>query len=166
MLRARGPLIYTRAMRRHGDTARLARFGVSIEEDLLSAFDRLVEGKGFANRSDALRSMIRSQLLETRIGEDPDAEVIGTISLVYDHGSRELPARLTDMQHRHHRSIVSTLHVHFDAHNCLEVIVVRGRLGDIRAISDSLIGARGVRQGRLIINAEARADGRGSRHHH
>lgn len=165
-MRARGPPIYTRAMRQHDDSARLARFGVSIEENLLAAFDRLVGEKGFANRSDAFRSMIRSQLLETRIGEDPDAEVIGTISLVYDHGSRELPARLTDMQHRHHRSIVSTLHVHFDAHNCLEVIVVRGRLGGIRAISDSLIGARGVRQGRLIINAEARAGDRGSRHHH
>jgi CopG family nickel-responsive transcriptional regulator len=142
-------------MRRHSESARLARFGVSIEENLLAAFDRLVGQKGFANRSDAFRSMIRSELLETRIEEDPDAEVIGTISLVYDHGSRELPARLTDLQHRHHRSIVSTLHVHFDAHNCLEVIVVRGRLSDVRAMSDSLIGARGVRQGVLSINAEA-----------
>lgn len=147
-------------MHRHEETARLARFGVSIEGSLLKAFDRLVAEKGFANRSDALRAMIRSQLLETRIEEEPDVEVIGTISLVYDHGSRELPARLTDMQHRHHRAIVSTLHVHFDAHNCLEVIVVRGRLGDVHAISDSLIGARGVRQGRLIINAEARAPAR------
>jgi len=165
-LRTREPPIYTRAMRRHDDSARLARFGVSIEENLLAAFDRLVGEKGFTNRSDALRSMIRSELLETRVEGDPDAEVIGTISLVYDHGSRDLPARLTDLQHRHHRSIVSTLHVHFDAHNCLEVIVVRGRLGDVRAMSDSLIGARGVQQGRLIINAEARAGDRGSRHHH
>jgi CopG family nickel-responsive transcriptional regulator len=147
-------------MHRHEEAARLARFGVSIEESLLEAFDTMVAEKGFANRSDALRSMIRSQLLETRIEQDPDAEVIGTISLVYDHGSRELPARLTDMQHRHHTSIVSTLHVHFDAHNCLEVIVVRGRLADVRAISDSLTGARGVQQGRLIINAAARAPGR------
>ncbi len=149
-------------MHRHEEAARLARFGVSIEGSLLEAFDTMVAEKGFANRSDALRSMIRSQLLETRIEGQPDVEVIGTISLVYDHASRELPTRLTDVQHLHHSSIVSTLHVHFDAHNCLELIVVRGRLADVQAISDSLIGARGVRQGRLIVNAEAHAPDRAS----
>lgn len=147
-------------MHSHETRGRLARFGVSIEEDLLEQFDGFVEKKGYATRSDALRSIIRGELLESRLEGDPGAEVIGTLTLVYDHGSRELPARLTDAQHRHHTSIVSTLHVHFDAHNCLEVIVVRGRLAEVQAIADALIGTRGVHQGKLIINAAARVRGR------
>jgi CopG family nickel-responsive transcriptional regulator len=133
--------------------AALRRFGVSIERDLLRQFDGLIEKKGYANRSDALRALIRSHLLETRLQESPGMEVIGTITLVYDHGSGDLPTRLTELQHRRHGSIVSTLHVHFDAHNCLEVLVVRGRLAAVRSISDSLCGTRGVRQGKLVINA-------------
>lgn len=152
--------MYTPAMHRHDTGGRLARFGVSIEEDLLAQFDGFVAQKGYATRSDALRSIIRGVLLESQIEGNPGAEVIGTLTLVYDHSARELPARLTDAQHRHHGSIVSTLHVHFDAHNCLEVIVVRGRLAEVRAIADSLIGTRGVHQGRLIINAAAQVKGR------
>ncbi len=131
----------------------LRRFGVSIEKTLLREFDGLIEKKAYANRSDALRALIRSAILESSTRESPDTEVIGTITLVYDHSSGDLPTRLTDAQHRYHQSIVSTLHVHFDAHNCLEVLVVRGALKTVRAISDSLIGTRGVQQGRLIINA-------------
>jgi CopG family nickel-responsive transcriptional regulator len=131
----------------------LRRFGVSIEKILLKEFDGLIEKKGYANRSDALRALIRSILLETRTQESPNMEVIGTITLVYDHGSGDLPTRLTDIQHRYHQSIVSTLHVHFDEHNCLEVLVVRGAQKVVRGISDSLIGTRGVRQGKLVINA-------------
>ena len=133
--------------------ARLRRFGVSIETNLLKEFDSLIEKKGYANRSDALRMLIHSHLLETRIKESPDAEVIATVTLVYDHSSGDLPARLTDIQHRFHQSIVSTLHVHFDEHNCLEVLVVRGALKAVRSISDSLCGNRGVRHGKLVINA-------------
>jgi CopG family nickel-responsive transcriptional regulator len=133
--------------------ANLLRFGVSMEKTLLKSFDGLVESRGYANRSDAIRALIRSQLLEDSTRDSPDMEVIGTITLVYDHATADLPSRLTDIQHRYHRAIVSTLHVHFDAHNCLEVLVVRGRQGAVRAISDSLIGTRGVSQGKLIINA-------------
>jgi len=143
----------------------LLRFGVSIEKTLLSEFDGLIRKKGYANRSDAIRALIRSQLLEMRTKDDPDLEVIGTITLVYDHGSADLPSRLTDIQHRSHRSIVSTLHVHFDQHDCLEVLVVRGPQGEVRAISDSLIGTRGVRQGTLVINAGVEPRGHGARAH-
>ncbi len=138
--------------------ANLLRFGVSIEKKLLHDFDGLIEKKGYANRSDALRSLIRSHLLAARTEETPDLQVIGTITLVYDHGSGDLPARLTEMQHRYHQSIVSTLHVHFEEHSCLEVLVVRGRQKDVCAISDSLIGTRGVQQGKLIINAGVEAE--------
>jgi hypothetical protein len=84
-------------------------------------------------------------------------EVVGTIALVYDHSVGDLASRLTDLQHDHYRSIVSTLHVHVDEHNCLEVLVVRGRQSAVRRISDALIGTRGVRQGKLIINSDVAA---------
>jgi CopG family nickel-responsive transcriptional regulator len=133
--------------------ADLLRFGVSMEKELLAEFDGMIAKKGYANRSDAIRSLIRSQLLEARAEHSPDIDVIGTLTLVYDHTTGDLPNRLTDIQHRSHRSIVSTLHVHFDPHNCLEVLVVRGKQKEVRAISDSLIGTRGVHQGKLVINA-------------
>jgi len=140
----------------------LARFGVSIEEDLLADFDRLIRAKGYANRSEAIRALIRALLLDTRVEEDPGAEVIGTLTLVYDHHSGELASRLTELQHRHHRAIVSTMHVHIDEHRCLEVLVVRGSAREVRRIGDSLVGTRGVHQGRLSIHGvEA-----GARPHH
>jgi CopG family nickel-responsive transcriptional regulator len=137
--------------------ADLLRFGVSMEKALLDEFDTLIVKKGFANRSDAIRALIRSMILDSRIEESPDLEVIGTITLVYDHDAPDLQKRLTDLQHRHHGTVVSTLHVHFDAHNCLEVLVVRGGLKEVRLMADSLIGTRGVHHGRLMINAGAGA---------
>jgi CopG family nickel-responsive transcriptional regulator len=133
--------------------ATLRRFGVSMETELLKEFDARVVAPAYANRSDALRALVRSHLLETRMQEDPAMEVVGTITLVYDHARGGLPTRLTVIQHRSRTSIVSTLHVHFDAHNCLEVLVVRGALGDVRSLSDSLCGTRGVDKGTLLINA-------------
>jgi len=138
---------------------KLSRFGVSIEEDLLADFDRLIRRKGYANRSEAIRALIRALLLDVQVEEDPQAGVIGTLTLVYDHHSGDLASRLTDLQHRHHRAIVSTLHVHLDEHHCLEVLVVRGSNREVRRIGDSLIGTRGVHQGRLSIHSAGRAAG-------
>lgn len=131
----------------------LLRFGVSIEKDLLDEFDKLIAGKGYANRSDAIRALIRALLLDARVEESPNADVIGTLTLVYDHSIGDLPGRLTEVQHQHHKSIVSTLHVHMDEHKCLEVLVVRGSQKEVRGIADSVIGVRGVLHGKLIINA-------------
>ena len=145
----------------------LCRFGVSIEEDLLADFDRLVQRKGYANRSEAIRALIRNLLLDTRVEEDPEAEVIGTLTLVYDHHAGDLASRLTELQHRFHDSVVSSLHVHFDQQHCLEVLVVRGRNAEVRQISDSLIGTRGVHHGRLIIGSGVgTAAGPAAPHHH
>ena len=148
----------------------LSRFGVSIEENLLADFDRLIQRKGYANRSEAIRALIRNLLLDTQVEEDPQAEVIGTLTLVYDHHAGDLSSRLTELQHRFHHAVVSTLHVHFDERNCLEVLVVRGRNTEVRQISDSLIGTRGVHHGRLIIGsgvgATAGPSGRHHSHHH
>jgi CopG family nickel-responsive transcriptional regulator len=129
------------------------RFGVSIEENLLKGFDELIERKGYANRSEAIRHLIRNLLLETRIEEELDADVIGTITLVYDHSQGDLANRLVDLQHRYHQHVISTMHVHMDAENCLEVLAVKGRNSEVRRISDFLIGTRGVQHGKLIIHS-------------
>ena len=130
--------------------AGVIRFGVSIEEDLLSGFDDLVARKGYANRSDALRALIRASLLEARLEERPQAEVVGTITLVYDHHG-DLVNRLVDLQHDFRGHIVSTLHVHVDADDCLEVLVVRGPANAIRQVADRLTAAKGVKHGRLTV---------------
>jgi CopG family nickel-responsive transcriptional regulator len=132
--------------------SKIVRFGVSIEEELLEGFDALIQKKGYANRSEALRNLIRGMLLEAEVREQPDAEVVGTLTLVYDHDHGDLSNRLVDLQHQHHDRIISTLHVHIDEHSCLEVLIVRGRNDEVQQISDALIGTRGVQQGKLIIS--------------
>ena len=143
--------------------AKVIRFGVSIEEDLLEGFDALIEKKGYANRSEALRNLIRGMLLEAEIREQPETEVVGTLTLVYDHDHGDLTNRLVDLQHKYHHRIISTLHVHIDEHSCLEVLIVRGRNDEIHQISDFLIGTRGVQQGKLIIST---ADSSHQHHSH
>ncbi|MFQ5779625.1 MAG: nickel-responsive transcriptional regulator NikR [Nitrospiria bacterium] len=127
--------------------SRLVRFGVSIDEGLLKQFDDYIERKRYTNRSEALRDLIRDHLVEEEW--DENKETIGTITIVYDHDVRELMERLTDLQHHYQELIRSSLHIHLDAHRCLEVLVVRGRSGDIRKIADGLIATKGVKHGKL-----------------
>jgi len=128
----------------------LRRFGVSIEGPLLDRFDRLIAEKGYRNRSEALRDLIRDRMVE----EDwtRNAEVIGTVTLVYNHHVRELTERLNELQHHHYGQVLSSLHVHLDEENCLEVIVVRGSAGDVSELADHLIGTRGVKHGKLVAS--------------
>jgi CopG family nickel-responsive transcriptional regulator len=126
------------------------RFGVSIEDMLLLRFDRLLAGKGYRNRSEAIRDMIRD-LLVVEEWEAGTEETAGTITIVYSHDTRELTETLTDLQHRHHAAIVSTMHIHLDDHNCLEVLIVRGRGKEIKTIADRLIGTKGVIHGKLTL---------------
>jgi CopG family nickel-responsive transcriptional regulator len=126
----------------------LMRFGVSIDSQLIKKFDALVARKGYATRSEAIRDMIRDSLVEQE-WESEDRETVGTITIVYNHHTRELEHALTDMQHKSFHQIVSALHVHLDAHNCLEVLVVKGMSREIRKIADRLIGTRGVKHGKL-----------------
>lgn len=125
------------------------RFGVSINEDLLTKFDRLIEEKGYANRSEAVRDMMRDALVE-REWDQGNEETVGTVTLVYGHHTRDLSDKLTEHQHSHHHSIISVLHVHLDAHNCLEVAVVRGSAQEVRKLADELIGTKGVKHGKLV----------------
>ena len=126
------------------------RFGISIDSGLLERFDTVVEGKGYVNRSEAIRDLIRDALVE-QSWEAGEEETVGTLTLVYDHHVRDLSDRLTDIQHDHHDRIISTLHVHLDHHNCLEVLIVRGKAGQIKSIADSMIGVKGVKHGKLVM---------------
>jgi CopG family transcriptional regulator, nickel-responsive regulator len=128
----------------------LSRIGVAIDTGLLEQFDRLISERGYTNRSEAFRDLIRDDLVR-KDSESPDSQVIGTVTLVYDHHVRLLQEKLTAIQHDHHHSILSTLHVHLDHDNCLEVLVVRGRSEEVRKVADVLISTKGVKHGRLVI---------------
>jgi CopG family nickel-responsive transcriptional regulator len=126
------------------------RFGISLDDKLLASFDQLIEEKSYMNRSEAIRDLIRAALVEERSSSD-EAESVGTVTLVYNHHVRDLSDKLTEHQHSHHDQIISALHVHLDAHNCLEVLVIRGKVRDIKKIADELIGVKGVKHGKLVM---------------
>lgn len=128
----------------------LARIGVAIDSFLLRKFDELIEERGYTNRSEAFRDLIREELVQ-KSWASPDADVVGTVTLVYDHHVRMLNEKLTDMQHDHHKNILSTLHVHLDHDNCLEVLVVKGKAKNVQKIADGLISTKGVKHGRLTL---------------
>ncbi len=133
----------------------VVRFSVSIDEKLLEGFDSLIQRKGYTNRSEAVRDLIRDRLVQEE-WESGNKETVGSITLVYSHEVRELTEVLTELQHRHHTSIVSSMHIHLDEHNCLEVLVVRGKAKNIRSIADGLIGTRGVKHGKLTLTTTGR----------
>ena len=128
----------------------VVRFSISVPGGLARQLDEMAHEKGYDNRSLAVADMIRAQLVEHR-QEFADEEIAGTVTLVYDHHKQHVQAALTDIQHDHHEVIVSTLHVHLDHHNCLEVLVVRGKAGLIKRIADELIAAKGVKHGKLTV---------------
>ena len=136
--------------------SQVTRFGVSLEENLLAQFDRVITRKGYTNRSEALRDLIRESLVREQ-WELGTEEAVGTLTLVYSHDVHELADKLTDLQHAHYRTIVSTLHVHLDPHHCLEVLVLRGKAKELKAIADRLIGTRGVKHGTFSATTEGRA---------
>lgn len=128
----------------------LIRFGISLEDSLLERFDNLIEKKGYPSRSEAIRDLIRDTLVMEEWKADT-SEAVGTITIVYSHEKRELTDILTDLQHEHYNSIISSMHIHLNEHNCLEVIVVKGRAKDIKAIADRLIAIKGVKHGKLLL---------------
>ena len=130
----------------------LSRIGVAIDSDLLKKFDRLIASRGYTNRSEAFRDLIREELVQ-RTWERPESTVVGTVTLVYDHHVRLLNEKLTDLQHSHFHQILSTLHVHLDHDNCLEVLVVRGKAAAVKKIADALISTKGVKHGRLTLTS-------------
>lgn len=132
----------------------LSRIGVAIEGDLLEEFDRLIESRGYPSRSEAFRDLIRAELARVEVETADDAEVVGTVTLVYSHNQRRLGDRLTAMQHEAHHAVIATLHVHLTREYCMEVIVLKGRAGRVRKLADALIATKGVRHGHLTLTAE------------
>ncbi len=130
----------------------LVRFGVSISAGLLESFDKVIMKKGYNNRSEAIRDLIRNQLVEME-WEQGDEEVAGTITLIYDHHVRGLSNLLLEVQHDYHDLILSTMHLHLDHHNCLEVLAVQGVTKEIQEIAERLISVKGVKHGQLTITS-------------
>ena len=135
------------------DRSGLKRFGVSMEDKLLKRFDVLCSRKGYASRSEAIRDMVRDRLIEEekQLG---NANVVGTVTVVYDHHQRELEEKLTSYQHQFLDAIVSALHVHLDAHLCLEVLILRGKAKKVKQIADVLIATKGVKHGKLVLTSK------------
>jgi len=132
--------------------SRLMRFGVSMDEQVLKALDEIVEQRHYANRSEAIRDLVRGEQVreDWERGRGP---VVGTLTLVYDHHVSEVNERLVNLQHDHEHMVHSTMHVHLSHRMCLEVIVLRGKPREIRDLADRLIAARGVKHGRLTATA-------------
>ena len=128
---------------------KLVRFGMSLDHHLLDDFDALIRRKKYTNRSEALRDLIRENL----VGQewDDNKDTVGTVTIVYDHHVRDLTRKLTDIQHRFQLLIVSGMHVHLDHDNCLEVLVVKGKGSDIKKVSDALVSTKGVKHGKLTM---------------
>ena len=127
----------------------MKRFGVSLPEDLLGNFDSSITKKGYANRSEALRDLIRESLLKEQI--ESDAIIAGTLTLVYDHHTPDLSKKLDHIQHDHHNKVLSKLHIHLDHNNCLEVIVLKGKRSEIQTMADAMVALRGVNHGKLTF---------------
>jgi len=128
----------------------ITRFGVSVKPDLLKKFDRRIKKEGYTNRSEAIRDIIRRNLIMEK-NKDPNAEAIGTLTMIYDHHVGSLTDRLLDLQHDHTKEILVTTHVHINHHNCLEVIVLKGKVGTIQKLADKIKALKGIKHGELVI---------------
>ena len=132
------------------DSRNLTRVSISLENTLLDAFDHLIQSKGYVNRSEAVRDLIRARLIREE-AEQAQGEQVAVVTLVYDHHARELAAKLIDKQHHHHDLVVSTLHVHLGKRHCLEVTVLRGSAAEVRHLGEELLATRGVLHGEVMF---------------
>jgi CopG family nickel-responsive transcriptional regulator len=134
----------------------MERVSITIPKELSVAFDKRNKRKGYANRSEATRDLIRDALVKEE-WSDPKAHVAATVTLVYDHHTRTLTDRITEVQHDYGETIVSSLHVHLDHHNCLEVVVLRGVAKDVQAIADRLSAIKGVKHAQVTLATEGKS---------
>lgn len=144
---------------------KVTRIGVSLEPELLEEFDALVSGRGYETRSEAIRDLIRSALVEER-WKDSEAEVVGTITLLYEHHKGNVQDRLMEIQHFHHANISSTTHIHLNLEQCLEVMVIWGKVKDVKHLADELISVKGVLFGKLTMTSGSMDRDRPHEHPH
>lgn len=134
----------------------LSRIGVALDSDLLKQFDQWMSRRGYTNRSEAFRDLIRDRLVGERISS-PNAVVVGTVTLIYDHNAHGVGEKLTELQHEHHDLIVCTSHAHLDHDSCLEVLIVQGKSAAVEGLASNLIALKGVQHGKLVMTVPARA---------
>jgi CopG family nickel-responsive transcriptional regulator len=136
--------------------AQIERIGVSLDKELLSMFDKLIAGQGYKSRSEAIRDLVRRQLSEER-QQNSKAKAVAAVFLVYDHHSTKLTESLIELQHAHTLAsslqVISSLHVHLDEHDCLEVIILKGRVGEMNKVAENILSMKGVKLGRTNIIA-------------
>jgi CopG family nickel-responsive transcriptional regulator len=132
--------------------SQVERVGVSLEKDLLATFDALIAKRGYPSRSEAIRDLIRRQISDERLS-DPKATAVAAVFLVYNHHSTKLMSMLTGLQHSHLLQTISSMHIHLDEHDCLEVIVLRGQVSEINKTAENLISLKGVKLGRINLLA-------------
>jgi CopG family nickel-responsive transcriptional regulator len=128
----------------------ITRFGVSMEPELLKKFDRLIKKEGYQNRSEAIRDLVRKNLIAEK-NKDPNQKAIGTLTMIYDHHVGSLTDKLLDLQHENTGEILVTTHVHIDHHNCLEILVLKGKIGKIQKLADNIRALKGIKHGELVI---------------
>jgi CopG family nickel-responsive transcriptional regulator len=129
----------------------LVRFGVSISESLSKKFDLLIRQKNYSNRSEAIRDLIRRELVQEEI--EKNSEVVGVVNILYDHHRREMGDKLTNLQHEHHELVLSSMHIHLDHDNCVEVIIMRGTSQKVKKLADLLIASKGVKHGTVNLTS-------------
>jgi CopG family nickel-responsive transcriptional regulator len=133
---------------------KITRFGVSIEPELLEKFDRMMKKKGYTNRSEALRDLIRANIIK-----ENNANLIhkglGTLTILYNHHSGPLTERLLELQHEHFQHILTTTHIHVDHENCLEVLILQGTIGDIQTLADKIKALKGIKHGELVLTSKS-----------
>ena len=134
----------------------LSRIGIALDSELLKRFDRSIEKSGYTNRSEAFRDLIRDRLVREQTAS-PDATVVGTVTLIYNHHAFGVTEKLTEAQHKHHDLVVSTSHAHLDHDSCLEVLIVHGKAGRVQQFADLIIGLKGVEHGRLVMSVPTHA---------
>lgn len=129
----------------------MERITISLDRELAQAFDRLIRGRGYANRSEAIRDILRRELEAERLAREEAPHCVASLSYVYNHHERQLAERLTEQQHHAHDLVVSTMHVHLDHDHCLEAVILRGATEEVRRFADRLSAERGVRHGQLNL---------------
>lgn len=146
----------------------MRRLTISIDDDLADTFDKLVAEKGYANRSEAFRDLLRGELRKDALEEGAARHCVGTLTYVYNHHERQLAARLMSMQHDHHDVTVSTMHAHLDHDDCIETVILRGPTRDVIGFAEAIIAEKGVRHGKFFpipVHVEP-ANARDKRHRH
>jgi CopG family transcriptional regulator, nickel-responsive regulator len=131
---------------------KIERKGIAFEPEELKEFDKIIKKKGYKNRSEAIRCIIRKELVEDK-SENPEKNMAATLTIVYSHHEHNVQHELTHIQHYHPNLIRSSLHVHMDEHNCLEVLVLEGKVKNIKKLADAIITAKGVKHGKLVLSA-------------